>query len=199
MPSNFIPPNRPFTIKDRGRLPHWLLDNAIYFVTFRLKDSLPKNVVAELIEQRKRIDDPATSRAFAIRFNEELDRGHGSCLLRDHAELVATTLEHFDLIRYRLHAWSVMPNHVHTVVELRKGIDLAKTVHSWKSFTAHKIHRGEIWQREYFDRIVRDEKDYLNVCGYVENNPITSGLRDWPWSSAARRRRASRLDAGAPI
>lgn len=196
---NFIPPNDPFRIRDRGRLPHWELDNAIYFVTFRLKDALPRHVVRELVLERERINDPATSRAFAIRFNRELDAGYGACLLKEHGEIVASALEHFDEDRYRLHSWCVMPNHVHVVFELTQGRDLARTVHSWKSWTSHQIDKGEIWQREYFDRIARDQRDYLDMCEYVEMNPASAGLIDWAWSSAARRRRASRRDAGAPI
>jgi len=82
-------------------------------------------------------------------------------------------------------------------------------LHSWKSFTSHeagKILRcaaggkpalpgskrarpaGEVWQREYLDRYVRNAEHYANVLAYIEENPVKAGLAkiktDWPWSSA---------------
>ncbi len=36
------------TIRNRGRLPHWEVDSGLYFITFRLADSLPKHVLAEI-------------------------------------------------------------------------------------------------------------------------------------------------------
>jgi hypothetical protein len=58
---------------------------------------------------------------------------------------------------------------------------LQDLVHSWKSFTAHKLRRDygrktPIWQEEYFDRIIRDEKEFLDKAQYIINNP----LKRWP-------------------
>ncbi len=101
-------------------------------------------------------------------------------------------LRHFDAERYRLLAWCVMPNHVHTLVEMMVGFPLEDVVHSWKSYTAHEINRilgrrGRVWQPEGFDRYIRDEKHFNRVIGYIEDNPVSAGLvrsaEDWPWSS----------------
>jgi putative transposase len=43
------------TIRSRGRLPHWEADQAIYFVTFRLADSLPRSVLQEFELERQSI------------------------------------------------------------------------------------------------------------------------------------------------
>ena len=43
------------TIRSRGRLPHWEADQAIYFVTFRLGDSLPRSVLVEFEAERQNI------------------------------------------------------------------------------------------------------------------------------------------------
>lgn len=83
--------------------------------------------------------------AFALRLDLYLDRGSGSCLLREHAELVANALRHFDGTRYALHAWCVMPNHVHVLFHVERGRDVPRILHSWKSYTSHEIGRGEIW------------------------------------------------------
>lgn len=131
-----------------------------------------------------------------------LDAGMGSCLLR-HAEIapyVQGSLLHFEGIRYRMHAWCIMPNHVHTLIE--PLTDLATIVQGWKSFTARWILKnrddlglspsvtGPVWMREYWDRYIRDENHYHKAIDYIHRNPVSAGLcaspESWPWSSAGR-------------
>jgi hypothetical protein len=88
--------------------------------------------------------------------------------------------------RYRLHAWCIMPNHVHVVVEPFAGHELPEILHSWKSFTAKTANRllgrtGGFWQDEYYDHLIRDTEEYFHAIGYVLENPARAGLRDWPW------------------
>ena len=59
----------------------------------------------------------------------------------------------------------MMPNHVHVVLRILPGQDLAKVLHSWKSFTAKMANQmlrrdGAFWQREYYDHLVRDEHEF---------------------------------------
>jgi type I restriction enzyme R subunit/putative DNA methylase len=104
----------------------------------------------------------------------------------------------FDLQRYRLLAWVVMPNHVHVLFQPVAGWTIAKIVASWKKFTAHKIcddrrdggdgTDGPVWHREYWDRYIRDQRHFEQVVEYVHLNPVNAGLVDraenWKWSSA---------------
>ena len=50
---------------------------------------------------------------------------------------------------------------------------------------------GRVWQREYWDRFIRNSEHYWWVKAYIENNPVKAGLVSeaelWPWSSAADR------------
>ncbi|MEA2161925.1 MAG: hypothetical protein QOK37_52 [Thermoanaerobaculia bacterium] len=126
---------------------------------------------------------------FSLRLDSYLDAGYGSCILREdrNATIVAGALQYFDGTRYDLHAWCVMPNHVHAMIYLAHGSDLERVLHSWKSYTAHKIGQGVIWQREYFDRIVRDERDFRDARNYVLNNPAKAGLRNWKWVGYGRK------------
>ena len=90
-----------------------------------------------------------------------------------------SALRHFDGSRYELYACVVMDDHVHALVKPREDYRLQKLVHSWKSFTAHKLRRDSsrrLWQEEYFDRIVRDAKEFLDKAQYILNNP----LKRWP-------------------
>lgn len=71
----------------------------------------------------------------------------------------------FDGIRYHLHAWCVMPNHVHALVTPLAEHSLSSLAHAWKSFSAHRINQalnrdGQVWFKEYFDRRIRDERHF---------------------------------------
>jgi REP element-mobilizing transposase RayT len=93
-------------------------------------------------------------------------------------EIAAGALQHFDGDRYDLIAWSIMPNHIHVVFTAHESI--SKTLHSWKSYIAHAA--GErMFEREYYDRLVRDERDLERTVAYVRGNPAKAGLVDWPW------------------
>lgn len=186
---NFIPAARLVTIHSRGRLPHWEVDDAVYFITFRLRDALPREIAASLMFERERMLRGVTTvaervkldAAFSIRLDHDLDQNYGSCLLREHGQLVEDALKHFDRARYELHAWCVMPNHVHVMLHVVWGKDVPGILHSWKSYTAHKIGRGVIWQREYFDRVVRSPAEFSDTRAYIQANPGKAGLRNWRW------------------
>ena len=182
--------------KSRNRLPHWHQDGATCFVTFRLGDSIPAGVLKEWREEKERwlLDYPKPwsseieaeyHRHFSTRIDRYLDEGHGSCLLADRAntEVVAEAFRHFNGSRYLLHGWVIMPNHVHLLLTLGEADTLARIVASWKRFTALKIRRemkssGPLWQKDYFDRIIRDWNHFMNVARYIRRNPVKAKLRD---------------------
>ena len=67
----------------------------------------------------------------------------------------------FDGERYALHAWVVMPNHVHVLCGPAEGWSLPDLVQAWKSYTAKRANtalgrHGTLWQDDFFDRYVRD-------------------------------------------
>jgi REP element-mobilizing transposase RayT len=102
-------------------------------------------------------------------------------LMHDERSVVASALKHFDGSRYALFAYVVMHNHVYVLVEAREKYPLQDIVHSWKSYTANSLQRefgrkDRIWQDEYFDRIVRDEGEFLQKAQYILNNP----WKTWP-------------------
>jgi len=169
------------TWRSRGRLPHLERQDAIYFITFRLAGSLPKHVLLD-IKAAKRNEDA---------IDEFLDSGHGECWLKDEriAALTVNTIKHWSGSRYLLHAWCVMPNHVHVVLGPKRS--LAEVLHSWKSYIAHEANRmlsrtGDFWQREYYDHIVRNDEELHRDIEYTINNPVKAGLcensDEWEWS-----------------
>jgi len=53
----------------------------------------------------------------------------------------------------------------------------------WKTFSARRINSllgssGSLWQRDYFDRLVRDEQHFANCVRYIRGNPQKAGLSD---------------------
>ncbi|OBS52343.1 hypothetical protein A8B73_11890 [Methylosinus sp. 3S-1] len=173
----------------RGYLPHFETPERAQHVVFRVAGPLPK-FVSTCSNDAERMR----------RFEEWLDSSadDGAPLLQpDNAHLVSASLRAFDGERYDLHAWCVMPNHVHALATFREGTRLGDVVKSWKIFTARRIVRadgdaGAFWARDYFDRYMRSARDFESTVGYIENNPVVAGLvsrpEDWPWSSAAQSR-----------
>jgi len=189
----------------RGYFPHFDGAGVTQHVCFHLFDSLPQALLAQWREELRR--GPASKtlhakddvqREWRRRIHDALDRGYGSCFLKEDriAQVVEGALLHFDGVRYVLHAWCVMPNHVHTLFTPLVGFKMSGIVHSWKSFTAHECNKilnrsGRFWEREPFDRYIRNQRHFDNAVAYIESNPVKAGLcedpTDWLWSSARRR------------
>jgi len=177
-----------------NRLPHWQQEGAVYFITFRLSDAVPsrlRNKWEDEQEAWRRVHpEPWNSeieREFHKRFSGAIERwldaGHGACLLRrrDCAEIVMETLHHFGGVRLVLMSDVVMPNHVHALFVQNPAWPLEKLIRSWKGFTARRINAlvgrsGGFWQRDYFDRLVRDEKHFVNCVRYIRRNPEKARL-----------------------
>ncbi|MEZ0326386.1 MAG: transposase [Fimbriimonas sp.] len=188
-------------IRKGAYLPHLTKQGGTYAISFRLADALPQSIQKEIALERERLQDlnerglirtEATKqeyrRLFAEKIEDALAAGHGRCVLAhpSAAQIVRDALYCFHGERYRLHAWCIMPNHVHAVVEPLGGVPLKEILHSWKSYTANKVNalvgsKGAFWQVESYDHLVRGRADYENQIQYVLENPVKAGLRDWVW------------------
>lgn len=180
--------------KSRGYLPHFDNDLVYQFITYRLADSLPKDVIERYIQLR----DSDEESAMHCKYMESvLDNGAGSCILgrSDIAALVVENWQHFHGVKYDLISWVVMPNHVHVLINPCHDHHLQSIVHSWKSFTAKKINNrlqssGVVWARDYWDRYIRTEDHFHSTIKYIERNPVKCGFvkeaKDWVFGSAAR-------------
>ena len=184
----------------RGYLPHFDGGELAQFITFRLHDSLPKEVLIHWKEELKLQASVETQSLMRKRIEVYLDQGHGSCYLRDRkvAERVQQALLFHDRVKYRLSAWIIMPNHAHLLCTPLSGHSLADIMHSIKSFTANEANKllnreGRFWQKEYFDRYIRNARQFGRTVIYIENNPVKANLcnkpEDWPFSSAALRKK----------
>jgi REP element-mobilizing transposase RayT len=112
------------------------------------------------------------------------------------AQIVVDSLHFLDAKLYNLLAFTVMPNHEHTVFkplmnELGEYVPISKIMHSWKRYSAVEANRilnrsGKFWQHENYDHFARDANELERIVNYVKNNPVKAGLvkdwRDWPWT-----------------
>ena len=190
----------------RGYLPHCEAEK-LQSITFRLCDSVPKDVIIKWKEECKhasKIDNTAKEVQMRKLIEQYEDAGLGECYLKDDriAELVQNALLHFDGERYKLLRWCIMPNHVHVLVKLDDSYSLSDIMHSWRSYTSHEANKilnrtGQFWMEEYFDRYIRDEKHLNNVIEYIDNNPVKAGLvensEDFKWCSARAGRPLSQV------
>lgn len=182
----------------RGYLPHFDGRSIPQSVTFRLKDSIPAERI-ELLENElaclPKVQAVAERRK---RIEAYLDLGMGSAWLGDHpvAEITEKALLYFDGQRLLLHAWVVMPNHVHALFTAIEGFGLSRILQSWKSFIAKAANAvlgrtGQFWQEDYFNRYIRNGRHYSAAPDYNEMNPVIAGLckrkEDWRFGSARRR------------
>jgi putative transposase len=186
MASEFYRPDQPVE-KHGDDLPHWQQGEVMQFVTFRLGDALPREKIQLWLAQRKvwlthhpKPWDPATETAyhkeFTWRLERWLDRGSGSCLLRDPSarDILSEMLMKFHGDRYEHHAWVIMPNHVHLLFV--PHVPLENLIQAWKSNSARRIGRGRIWQRNYRDTLIRDGDHFANAVRYIRNNPTKAKL-----------------------
>ena len=71
---------------------------------------------------------------------------------------------------------AIMPNHVHLLISIeeRMGGDgaapLQEIVGRMKSYTTH-LYGGKLWQRSFYDHVIRSERDYLEIRRYIDENP----------------------------
>ena len=181
-------------IRVSGNLPHWEQVSVWYFVTFRLEDALPRAVVEAIRQKREqwlsihnlenltREELVEYHRMFSQRYENLLNSGSGSCVLREpeNMRIVDGAFRFFDGRRYALDEYVVMPNHVHVLVKPMADYDLAGILHSWKSYTANRINRrmgrsGQLWQHESYDHIVRNGSAMDAIRRYIRDNPIMKG------------------------
>jgi REP element-mobilizing transposase RayT len=194
-------------IHSRGYLPHVKREGASYFITFRLVDSLPKEVLLrfehEHAEALRRLPAKANSEAaedihreLRRKIERYLDQGAGECHLRrlEIADMVADALRHFHSQQYLLDDWVVMPNHVHIILWPMPNFTLSEILKSRKRHTARQANlilgrTGEtFWQRESYDHWIRNDDEKARIRRYIRMNPVKAGLckapEDWKWSSA---------------
>lgn len=124
-------------------------------------------------------------------------------------------MRHVDLLRravanvrrrhpFTIHGWVVMPDHLHCILSLPDGdtdfamrwrlikLEFSKGIARTEPRSPTRIRRGErgIWQRRYWEHLIRDEADFAAHMDYIHINPVKHGhvarVADWPFSTFHR-------------
>jgi putative transposase len=113
------------------------------------------------------------------------------------AELFITTLFRYrDQGKFELHAFVVMPDHTHILLNPAPDMAIercAQLIKGGFSFAVRKEYPGEVWQEGYHAHRIEDADDLRNQTFYILNNPAKKRLNEYPWVSS-NTMYASRMD-----
>jgi REP element-mobilizing transposase RayT len=185
----------------RNHLPHWQVEAGVYFITIRAAGSLPKAVTARIAELHRSMSavEPASEdyvqlqRQYFLTLEKYLDAGYGFCPFENPAccHTVKDALMELETVGWSVKHFVIMPNHVHLLVATDQSAEAMSGVwRSWKGRTARWCNlalerRGAFWQRDWFDRWMRDAASIQKTIDYIRNNPVKGGLvskwEDYPW------------------
>ncbi|HWF44840.1 MAG TPA: transposase [Candidatus Kapabacteria bacterium] len=188
----------------RRHLPHFTPNDAPYYITARLTDSLPATVLEKLQsdhrdllrrKQRSGSVDSEEIRRLQKRYLVELDRALDQCVSGPKWLALPPVM---DIVRNHLMrgeeegivtlwCFTIMPNHVHLLFRLDKGVlrDAMQLVKGRSAYDCNKLlaRHGAFWQHESYDHVVR-ESEFARIVRYILLNPVKAGLvkrwQDWP-------------------
>jgi len=211
----FVKPSSVETMKDlkphyRRRLPHYQPKDSILFATFRLANSLPKEIISQLHQEREEREKAINKESniekrlsliveeqkrYFGHFDSYLDRISTEIRWLENvhiAKLVYDAILFYNTIEYDVIAFCIMPNHVHLMADMtRKNIPLHSILKRIKTFTALKANSilncsGQFWHNENYDHVVRDGNELRRIVTYILENSVKAGLckrwEDWKWT-----------------
>src|ERR1039458_1812107 len=185
----------------RRRLPHVYDPERSVFLTWRLHDSLPPHRAfpagavnsGQAFAAMDRLLDEACDGPLYLRQPAIAD------MIVEAIQFNANILGH-----YVLHAFVVMPNHVHLLAT--PAVALPKLTKSLKGITAKRANAmlaltgRPFWQEESYDHLVRHAREFEKIRNYIEGNPVRAGLvkeaSEYRWSSAGWATGGSPADQG---
>jgi len=95
------------------------------------------------------------------------------------ARLMVATIKHYEGTGYNLHAFVIMPDHLHLLItpagSVEKSVQLIKGGFSFRAKRELQWN-GEIWQPGFTDHRIRDEEDWQRHLTYIRSNPIEAKL-----------------------
>jgi REP element-mobilizing transposase RayT len=175
-------------MESHRRLPHWYPEGKPLFLTWHLQGAVRS-------AQFRPPGKLSSGQAF-VWMDRHLDLTVTGPLYLKRPEVAQIVVDGLrkgvELGHYDLHAWVIMPNHVHLLID--PNVEPSRLIKSLKGFTAREANRSlgltgaSFWQRETYDHWVRDRAEFDRICRYIENNPVKASLvtkpEDYRWSSA---------------
>lgn len=162
-------------MKNKG-LFHIDQKHAIQFVTFRTQESVAYYL------KKNNVDKTENTSKQQFQQDKFLDNSRAGAILN--GDLILLLIEFFkskNPTSYKLIAVSIMPNHVHLLFEqIAPLVEIMQKVKGATAFLVNKHYGriGTLWDRGYFDKIVRTEKQFRITYQYIKDNAYSAGLKD---------------------
>ena len=99
-----------------------------------------------------------------------------------HSKILLAGIEYFKLIfDYRVYGFCIMPDHVHLIIHPHGQYDPSYIMQMIKGNFARKYNKiyktqGKVWQRRYYDKVVSEPVQIVNVLEYIHNNPVRANI-----------------------
>ena len=135
-------------------------------------------------------------------FTVNCAKRQGNSLLTENIELLRQVIRRIKIAHpFTIDAMVVLPDHLHCMWTLPEGdadyktrwslikAGFSRQIPAAEPLSASRMKRGErgIWQRRYWEHLIRDEEDYRRHVDYIHWNPVKHGwverVADWPYSS----------------
>jgi putative transposase len=194
-----------FVVDTKRHLPHKQLTDCVLFITWRLAFTLPESVLQKIAmnksnylnsikdftpQEKKNAGEDYKNSQFEY-FDDWIDKFNGgkhNISLEPYLSIITDTIKHDESKKYTVSAYCIMPNHAHLIIKpLYKSENIyyaiSEITEFLKSISAHKLNKalslkGQLWQHESYDRVIRDEDEYKKTVEYVLMNPVKAGLVD---------------------
>ncbi len=120
----------------------------MYFITICIKDRL--NILGKIIEENK------------IELTKE------GRIAKQNINKIVKIYDNIVIDEY-----IIMPNHIHILllINYKNGVTISKIIKHYKANTSREIAHP-IWQKSFYEHIIRNEKEHLKIKEYIRNNII---------------------------
>ena len=138
-------------------------------------------------------------------FTVNLAKRQGNNMLVQHVDILREAFKRTQEDHpFKMDAVVIMPDHLHCIWSLPEGDDdfpmrwslikarFSRQIKTGEVVSKSRQRKGErnIWQRRYWEHVIRDEADYFRHVDYIHYNPVKHGyvdaVKDWQYSSFHR-------------
>ena len=117
----------------------------LYFVTISVNEM--KHVFGEIVD-------------FKVQLNKK-------------GKIIEEIIKDYNIDKVKIDTYVIMPNHIHLIFQFEEKINktLSQIVSMFKSKCTYKLQEKNLWKRNYYERVIRDQNEYDNVVQYILDNP----------------------------
>ncbi|MEZ5344787.1 MAG: transposase [Pyrinomonadaceae bacterium] len=98
-------------------------------------------------------------------------------------EIIECLLNLRESMKFNMYGYCLMPDHFHGLIGKGESeLSLGRICGAFKSLTTRiywNFGEGKLWQRGYYDHIIRNEEDFFDCLKYTKENPSKANLEDW--------------------